>query len=226
MIPISKIQIGMLLLTLIPTPFAGAAIVQFNDRTAWQSAVTGGGNLSENFNAFTSDVIFRPGRIDAGPGKGAAGANASRARLFFNLNHAAFSMGTLVALGYDWNYLNLIDTPPFVIPNDIDNHVPIFINHEEATLAGTSVRIDFTAPMSAWGADFYFARDSEHLAIDVLGAGDALLGTITIVSTTSFLGFVGTAGEQAQALVLHSELTIPGPQGEAFLMDDVIAKSP
>ena len=225
MISISRIHVGMVVFAMVTPPFAGAAIMQFNDRMAWQAAVPGGGNLTEDFSAFTSDVIFRPGRITTGSAAGASGPDASRVRTFFNLNHAAFSMGTLVALGYDWNYLNLIDTPPLAFCGN-NSLAQLFLNATEASRPGTFVRIDYTNPLSAWGADFYFARDSEHLAIDVLGAGDVVLGTIIVAANTSFLGFVATAGEEVHALLLRTELVIAGPTGEALCMDDLLGYDP
>ena len=198
-----------------------AAIVQYADRDDWMAAAPGGGPLTDSFGSYTADVIFRPGRITTGSSQGAAGANASKVRHFFRLNSAAFSMGTLTALGYDWNYLNLIDTPPLAFCGN-NALVQLFLNATEPDRPGTMVRIDFTNPVAAWGADFYFARESERLAIDVLGPGDALLGTLFIPLNNSFLGFVATAGEQVHALLLRTELLIEGPPGEAMCMDDVI----
>jgi hypothetical protein len=230
MLSIGRIRVAVILFAFCMPCVVGAAIVQFNTRASWQTAVPGGGNLAEDFNAFAFDVVFRPGRILTGPGVGAAGAGASQVRHFFTgLNYAAFSMGTLTAMGYDWNYNNFIDTPPIADPSSPLNtaHVPAFINAPEANRQATTVRIDFTDPMNAWGADFYGARTGERLAIDVLGAGDVLLGTLLVSSTDpTFLGFVGTAGEQVHALILRSQLTLVGAQGEAFLMEDAIGYSP
>jgi len=230
MFSIGRVRIAVILLIGCMPCVVGAAIVQYNNRTSWQSAVPGGGNLAEDFNAFACDVVFRPGRILTGPGFGAAGAGASQVRHFFTgLNYADFSMGTLTAIGYDWNYNNFIDTPPIADPASPlgTGHVPVFVNAQETGRPGTTVRIDFTDAVSAWGADFYGARTGERLAIDVLGTGDVWLGTLLVAAGDPvFLGFVGTTGEQVHALVLRSQLTLPGAQGEAFLMEDAVAYSP
>ncbi|HEX9638608.1 MAG TPA: hypothetical protein VGB99_13810 [Acidobacteriota bacterium] len=219
----------MVLLTIVAPCQAQAAIVQYDSRTAWEAAVPGGGNLSDNFSTYEADNVFRPGRVLTGAGIGAIGIGASRVRHHFvALNHADFSMGTMTAMGYDWNYNNLIDALPIQDPNSVFTtaHVPIFINAAEANRPATTVRIDFSSPVRSWGALFNGARSGERLAIDVLGAGDVLLGTLLVASNNTFLGFVGTVNEQVRALVFRSQLLIVGANGEAFLMDDAVGYRP
>jgi len=215
MIPKQSI-LGFLSALFVVSP-AHAAIVQYNNQMAWEDDAPAN-RIVENFDATPVDRIFRPGRVLAGSGPGAS--IPSRVRHFSNPNQASFSMGTFSALGYDWNYLNLLDIPPleFCGPNPL---VPMFINSEEPEVRpGTRVRLNFSTPMSAWGADFYFSRDSERLVVDLLGPADFLIATLTPAASTVFLGFVATAGEQIHAMVFRTEMLIVGPQGEAFCLDD------
>jgi hypothetical protein len=46
---------------------ASAALITFTDRAAWQTAASGGtGDLFEDFNSYTSDVMYGPAPVSAG----------------------------------------------------------------------------------------------------------------------------------------------------------------
>lgn len=213
------------ILALVFATAVPAAIIQHDTRASWEAAVGGPGNLSEDFEGFVVDTEFRSGPVD-------------------------LSLGTIVQDGYDAAFRNLVETPPFQFTdNGGTNHASCFVNAFEASpaywppqgtvdvdtppdaqmptaaLPATNVRITFNSPVTAWGADFYGVLGGELLAIDVLGPGDVVLGTLLPASNTGFMGFTASAAEVVTGLLSHSQTVNPGSGGEGYGMDGMAAQS-
>jgi hypothetical protein len=202
-----------------------AAIVQYDDLASWEAAIGGSGNLAEDFQGFAVDTDFRAAPVD-------------------------LSLGTIVQDGYDAAFRNFIDAPPFTYSdNGGTTHASCFVNAFEASpsywpapgagdedtppdmtqpefvLPATNVRVTFTTPVNAWGAQMYGVLGLELLAIDVLGPGDVVLGTLLPASNNTWLGFAASAGENVTGLLFHSQTVSPGSGGEGFGMDDMVGQS-
>ncbi|MDX1746669.1 MAG: hypothetical protein R3324_12080, partial [Halobacteriales archaeon] len=197
----STFVVGSILTLLVPV-VASAAIVEYTDRTAWTTAIGGSADYSEDFSGFASDTPFRP-----------EGTTVS------------VSMGTLGQEGTDENFRNFVDVAPFLFTdNNGTSHASCFVNSPEGSNPeGTTVRLAFTEPMSAFGADFNGTLGGELLVIDVVDVdGTTVLGTLgPPPSQNSFLGFVADAGERAGSVVLRSQNLSPGGAGKGFGMDNL-----
>jgi hypothetical protein len=213
------------ILALMVASAVPAAIVQHDTLASWETAVGGPGNLSEDFESFVVDTDFRAAPVD-------------------------LSLGTIVQDGFDAAFRNFIETPPFQFTdNGGTNHASCFVNAFEASpsywppagtvdvdtppdaqmpatfLPATNVRVTFTGPVTAWGAQMYGVLGGELLAVDVLGPGDVVLGTLLPSSNTTFLGFTASAGEVVTGVFLRSQNVNPGSGGEGFGMDDMVGAS-
>jgi len=198
---------------------ASAAIVQYDNRGIWEGAA-GTVDLSEDFEGFNVDTPFS--------------------------SPLATGVGTLVEeVGVD-AFRNFVDVPPFMFgDNNGTKHASSFVNFIEASPGishepmdedtapaspdlqtfGTTVRITFTNPVSAFGVDLNGVLGGELLAIDVVGAGDVVLGTLLPANNDTFLGFVADAGESVESVLYRSQNLSPGGGGEGFGMDNIDAVS-
>jgi hypothetical protein len=212
-----RIFIGIVLLSMATV--ASAAIVQYDNRGAWEGAA-GTVDLSEDFEGFNVDTSF------ASP--------------------LAIGAGSIAQELVDAGFRNFVDVPPFMFgDNNGTRHASSFVNHIEASPGmstapmdeetappsaelqtfGTNVRITFTNPVSAFGTDLTGVLGGEFLAIDVMGAGDVVLGTLLPQNNDTFLGFVADGGESVTSVVCRSQNLNPGAGGEGFGMDNIDAVS-
>jgi len=209
--------IGLVLLSIATV--ASAAIVQYDNRSAWEGDA-GTVDLSEDFEGFNVDTPF--------------------------VNPLAIGVGAISQELVDAAFRNFVDVPPFMFTdNNGTKHASSFVNHIEASPGishapadaetapptaelqtfGTNVRITFSSPVSAFGADFSGVLGGELLAIDVIGAGDVVLGTLLPANNDTFLGFVADAGESVESVLCRSQNLSPGSGGEGFGMDNFDAVS-
>lgn len=217
----SKIRSVLFLMILIPA-LANAAIVQYDDRAAWDGA-SGGAELTEDFESFGADTPFRP-----------EGTTVPTA------------LGTMGEAGIDTAFRNTVDVAPFKFTdNNGTQNASCFVNAPEARNAepvldgaeeetapgvidgiiGTGIRLDFDAPVGAFGVDVSGALGAETLVIDVLDAGDAVLGSLAITSNDidQFLGFVADGGEEVAAVEFRAGILIAGGTGEGFTIDNLVS---
>jgi hypothetical protein len=160
-----------------------AAIVNYTNRTLWQ-ADAGPISASENFNSFVLDTPFQ----------------ASDGPLLLN----SFS---LVVVGPPASG-NLVDVPPLTnAPLDV-NGTPFASCR--ADFDQYYVKLQFTSPVRAFGADFTnqtLATGSfaEALNFDIYSSNDVLLGTIVPIKAENvFYGLIATGGEEAAYMIFRS----------------------
>ncbi len=193
----------LVVLTLILLPqMAGAAIVQYDDRAAWEAAAGGPPDFTEDFEGFAADVDFRP-----------------------EPTTVAIAMGTIGQVGLDLSFRNKVDVPPFDhSDNNGTSHASCFTNFPEVVFPGTNVEIVFTENVSAWGAELTEAREGEFVSVDAVEAGTGtVLGSVEVSDNgTVFLGFVADAGEEIGSVFIRSTNFNPGGFGEGFGMDDIV----
>lgn len=179
---------------------ADGAIVQYDDRAAWLAAIGGTPDIEEDFQGFTVDTSFRTAPL-------------------------AISMGTIAQVGLDQLFRNEVDVAPFQFSdNNGTTHASCFVNFPDAGPGSeTNVEITFSAPVSAWGADFNGILGGELLAVDVNGTEQTVLGTLLPTAGDTFLGFVATAGEEVDLVIYRSQNQNPGGGGEGFGSDNYAA---
>src|SRR5262249_7631262 len=135
----------------------------YNSRDAWQAAVQGSAQFSENFESFTRDTYFQTGPVNVGP---------------FSLQQ----------IGVDPNFgffQNFIDVPPLEFgDNDGRKNAALFTKFGVNT-----VDMTFTTPVFAWGADFWGSQTSEMEDMVLIGTENQVLGIIE-VNPIGFFGFV------------------------------------
>ena len=212
-----QVFVGVVLVSLATV--ASAAIVQYDDRSAWEGDA-GTVDLSEDFEGFNVDTGFQtPLAIGVGSIDEEIGVDAFR---------------------------NFVDVPPFMFTdNNGTKHASSFVNFVEASPSishapgdeetpeptgelqtfGTTVRITFSSSVSAFGADFSGVLGGELLAIDVIGVGDVVLGTLLPANNNTFLGFVADGGESVESVLFRSQNLSSGGGGEGFGMDNFDAVS-
>jgi PEP-CTERM motif-containing protein len=168
-----------------------ASITTFTDRTAWQTAV---GPLSgqEDFQSFVTDTSF-------------VGSPLSLNGMSVLASSATVLNGAKT---------NKVDVAPFEFQGiyDVNGTNYLFVDVEGALFANgvssdVTVRVDFTAPVSAFGADFLEAGDTGNpLRIDLFGIGNVLLGTLTPNTGVAleFLGFQADLGVQVSHMILRT----------------------
>jgi hypothetical protein len=159
---------------------ARAALITYSSRATWAGAV-GSPTGTENFNGFVADASFiSPSSVAA--------------------NNMTLSAGS----GFNGATTNKIDVTPFVEAGYSGDGTPFALVELTAT---ATMRIDFTAGVEAWGADFTGISDDVRVSrIDVFDASNALLGSIvapTVAGTYNqrFIGFDLTGGDHADHLV-------------------------
>src|SRR5262245_7549256 len=184
-------------------PAVGSAdFITFTDRAAWQT-VAGTPNATEDFQGFTQDRFIYPTPVQAN-------------------GFSIVANGSLPAI-----FAGRVDVLPFtfagslVSPNGTNFFMGSLVNDADFGIE-RNVILTFNSPVTAFGADLRTRALNEF--IDVYGAGNALLGTISPApSTTQFYGFALTGGERAERLVFR---TIPTAQDNVisvnvFGMDNV-----
>ena len=178
---------------------ARAALITYSSRATWAGAV-GSPTGTEDFNEFVADASFiSPSSVAA--------------------DNMTLSAGT----GLNGANTNKVDVAPFVEAGySGDGTAFAFV---ELTATAT-MRIDFTAGVEAWGADFTGISDDVRVSrIDVFDASNALLGSIvapTVAGTYNqrFIGFDLTGSDRADHLVFV--FTNPSAAvNDAFGIDNV-----
>jgi uncharacterized repeat protein (TIGR01451 family) len=190
----------MFLTGMLLSALAQGAIVQYDDRASWLAAVGGTPDVEEDFQGFTVDTSFRAAPV-------------------------AISMGTIAQVGLDQAFRNLVDVAPFeYTDNNGTTHASCFVNYPDSGPGSeTNVEVTFSAPVSAWGADFNGILGGELLAIDVDGTTEAVIATLLPTAGDTFLGFVATAGEQIDKVIYRSQNQNTGGAGEGFGSDNFAA---
>ncbi len=174
-----------------------ASILPFSDRGTWETAV--GSFQTEDVNSFLVDTEFQTAPVSL-------------------LN---MTISQLNGPPFNGNLSNKVDVSPFAFNFSV-NGTPDVIMEVELVGANnhTQVRMDFTSPVSAWGADFrnHFGSYVQPF-VNVFDTGGVLQGTISL-QTDGFHGFRFDAGELAGHLIIRNDNS--ASIGNAFLaMDDL-----
>jgi hypothetical protein len=171
---------------------AHAQVTTFSDRAAW-SAAAGEFVQTEDLNSFVTDTSFQNTVIPL-------------------LNMAITQLNGPPANG---NFPNFIDVFPFAEEGrrSIDNTTFIV---GEVDDGGTRISIQFTQPVTGWGADFG-SHDGDTV-IDVFDPFGNLLGTTAgVEGDATFYGFHLAAGQTAGRI----ELKFIGTFNDLFGMDNL-----
>jgi hypothetical protein len=162
---------------LAATPIANASLLVFTDRTTWLAAAAGTAQLSEDFNSFTSDVLY--GSLPAAAG-------------FLTLS---------VVNGNSDNSWR-IDAIPATFST-----IPSVNGTTFATVLAAKgyggTRLSFNS-IRAFGFDYAGASYSTSPGLLTTSRGDAISIGVTSIGTKSFLGVIFTAGETFTSLTLSS----------------------
>lgn len=217
-----KIRISVVLVALCALGIAAAdaQVTLYYDRAAWEAATLQA--ATEDLEGFVADVDFRP-----------EGTTVQLA------------VGEIGQIGLDEAFRNFVDVPPLVFTDHNGTaYVSGFVNFppvgdgpapaaaapnagdvapprpEGAGTGGTDVRLQFAAPVHAFGADFFDCGSAEVLVVDLLDAGDNPIATLDCEGFQPFMGFV-SQGSGVSALLFRSKYSIVGGTGEGFGMDDI-----
>jgi hypothetical protein len=166
---------------------ARAALITYSSRATWAGAV-GSPTGTEDFNEFVADASFiSPASV------------------------AANNMTLAAGAGTNGVITNKVDVSPLEFGG---GYSPDATPYALVDLTGAnSLRIDFTAGVTAWGADFTGISDDGRVTrIDVFDSSNVLIGSIvagTAAGTFNqrFIGFDLTAGEHAD----HLEFVFTNP---------------
>lgn len=176
-----------------------ATVMTYTDAAAWNAAVTPGGSTMyfEDFQGFVQDTSFRTSAVVG-------------------------SFFTIVQQG-SRDFRNLVDVPPFEFSdNNGTAHASVFTDY-----GTTTVKMSFTSPVFAWGADFFDAGSDEMLDLDLVAPGGGILATLQVPGGNSFFGFVSTGPVQSVGgIVFKSRIDDIGSGGEGFGLDNVQGASP
>jgi hypothetical protein len=103
-------------------------------------------------------------------------------------------------------------------------HARIFVNSDEPTF----VDLNFIAGVSAWGADFGridsvpgMEEGSEGVVVDVVFS-DISVPPVSFPLRNGFFGVVTQPGIAIDRLVFRSRISVTGPVGEPFGMDNLV----
>jgi hypothetical protein len=157
-----KAIFAVLALAVLLTPSGVRAQQTYTSLSTWQSAVTGSWLFTTSFQSFTQDTYFQTSAVNAGP----------------------FS---LLQVGQDPVYglfQNFIDVPPLQFADNSG-----VTNAALYTKYGvTTVTLTFSAPVYAWGANFYDAQSSELETMALTDTGDNLIADVPVTVDTGFFG--------------------------------------
>lgn len=183
------------LVAVFATTSAQATLIEFTDRTAWETAIAplSGG---EDFNSFLVDTEFRSAPVA--------------------LNMMSVSGSATPTNGAN---SNLIDVPPALFDGFADVNGTAFAAFDiETTNQG---RFDFDSLFTAWGADFAQFENDGGTRISQIEIYDSaeLLGTITPTAGIGmeFYGFALTGGDTASHLIFNN----PGTANDYFGVDNI-----
>ena len=169
------------------THSASAALVVFDDRTAFEAISTG--LALEDFNSITSDTGF-------------AFADLTVGDLVLSSDGGASSFGEQA----------LIDVAPYVAGGGGIDGTPML--NSRGLDAGQSITITLPGAFSAFGFDFdNYDRSLEGLDVVIDGL---IVATIPSQSDVGFLGFVGTMGGAFSEVRFVSNSTDSNSSGGTF----------
>ncbi len=198
-IPFSRFAALSLVLTCVAgaASTASAAVISYDSRAAFDAAV--GPTTAEDFNSFVADASFiSPSSVSAGI--------------------MTFSAGP----GANGGLTNKIDTVPFQFAGFYENGSSYVLG--DIIVGSSSVRIDFSTGVTAWGGDLRGISDDGRVArIDVFSAADVLLGSVDLATASGgnnfrFSGFELTGGDVADHITFVSVID----QGnDVWGLDDV-----
>lgn len=173
---------------------AAAVPVVFTDRTAFDAAIAGSPRFDENFQSFAADTQFRTTTVNV------------------NGNFTLRQVGSR-------DFRNQIDAPSIEFPessNDTTN-ASLFTNFGE-----TTVDLAFTAPVFAFGADFFEAASGEMVYLDLFRDTGELFTTVSVTVDTGFFGFINVPQELIGRISFRSQIDNVGIPGEGFGLDNVV----
>lgn len=182
--------VGLAALVLACGQVAQAQVTTYSDRGAWNSAA-GGFVQTENFNSFVTDTNFQGDVVPL---------------LNMTITHLN---------GINDPTKNFIDVFPFAEDGkrSIDN-TPYVLG--EVDDSGAMIRIDFTSPITGWGADF--ASHDASAVIDVFDEFNNWIGTTAqVAAEKTFYGFHLGPGQSAGRI----ELKFVGIFNDLFGMDNL-----
>jgi len=191
-----KAIFAVLALAVLLTPSGVGAQQTYTSLSTWQSAVTGSWLFTTSFQSFTQDTYFQTSAVNAGP----------------------FS---LLQVGQDPVYglfQNFIDVPPLQFADNSG-----VTNAALYTKYGvTTVTLTFSAPVYAWGANFYDAQSSELETMALTDTGDNLIADVPVTVDTGFFGFVVSTSDPVSQITFSSQIDNPNASvGQGFGLDSV-----
>ncbi|HKZ32316.1 MAG TPA: PEP-CTERM sorting domain-containing protein [Vicinamibacteria bacterium] len=176
---------------------ASATVISYTTRAAFDAAV--GPTTAEDFNSFAADASFiSPASVSVGI--------------------MTFSSGP----GANSGATNKIDASPFQFPGFYENGSSYVLG--DIVVGSSSVRIDFSIGVTAWGGDLRGISDDGRVArIDVFDVADVLLGSVLLPTAAGtnnfrFSGFALTGSDVAGHVVFTS---VVDSGNDAWGLDDV-----
>jgi hypothetical protein len=174
----------------------GQTIDVFTSLTAWQAAVSGSSQFSEDLQSFTQDTYFQTVAVNVGP---------------FSLEQ----------IGQDpfGNLANFIDVPPLEFTDNSGvTNAAMYTKYGVVT-----VDMDFNSPVFAWGANFYDAQTSELENLVLTASGGGVIAAVPVTVDTGFFGFVISPTEGMSAITFESQIDNPNPTiGQGFGLENVV----
>jgi hypothetical protein len=133
-----KLGFIMSLLLIFSFSNAYASITEFNNRSAWQSALGGPTSFYVDFNSYSVDTYFNVVPLDVGP----------------------FTMATVGTTDG-----NLVDVAPFAFGDSVNGSPYLDIFVQGAPLYAT---MTFDTPITAWFGDFRYAGNGSQLKMTLV----------------------------------------------------------
>ena len=192
---------ALIFCTVIAAP-AHSAFTVYTDRAAWQSAAAGVGDLFENFDSYTGDILYGPSPVTTG-----------------------FLTFSVVGGRSDSSWL--IDAPPDTFVDIPGVNGTTFVTTLGVGSQGFGDTLMSFAPVRGLGFDYSGANYSTVSGILSTSIGDSVGVARSANTDKSFIGILYTAGETFTSL-LWSEGTVSGGTFSAFGagIDNIEAYSP
>lgn len=164
--------------------------------SAWQQAVSGNWLFTTNFNNITKDTFFRTAAVNVGP----------------------FSFQQI---GVDQTYglfQNFIDVPPLQFTDNSGvTNAALYTKYGVST-----VKMSFSPPVFAWGANFYGAETGELVNLGIADTNGNSIGSIPVTVNTGFFGFVFPSSTQIGSITFSSQISNPLVSvGQGFGLENI-----
>jgi len=183
--------VGLAVAMLTVAQVGQAQVTTYSDRAAWNSAA-GAVTLTEDLNSFVTDTTYQ-------------GVVVTLLNMTMTeVNGSPFNnpVNFVDVFPFEEDGKRSIDGTPYVLGEVVEN--------------GTAIRIEFTSPVTGWGADFV-SHDAATV-IDVFDQSDNLIGTTAQVGAeTTFYGFLLGPGQSAARI----DLRFAGVTNDLFGMDNL-----